>query len=53
MSEKLKNISEDMITQAKNYGATSVEALVVDNKALSIEVKNKNLEKIERKSTLT
>ena len=52
MSEKLKNISEDMITQAKNYGATSVEALVVDNKALSIEVKNKNLEKIENAETL-
>jgi PmbA protein len=52
MSEKLKNISEDIITQAKNYGATSVEALVVDNKALSIEVKNKNLEKIENAETL-
>ena len=52
MSEKLKNISEDIITQAKNYGATSVEALVVDNKALSIEVKNKSLEKIENAETL-
>ena len=41
-----------MITQAKNYGATSVEALVVDNKALSIEVKNKSLEKIENAETL-
>ena len=52
MSEKLKNISEDIITQAKNFGATSVEALVVDNKALSIEVKNRCLEKIENAETL-
>ena len=52
MSGNLKNISEDIITQAMNFGATSVEALVVDNRALSIEVKNKCLEKIENAETL-
>lgn len=53
MSENLKQLSEDLISQAKVFGATSVEALVVENKALSIEVKNQSLEKIENAETLS
>ena len=52
MSNDLKQLSEDLMTQAKLFGATSVEALAFENKALSIEVKNKSLEKIENSEAL-
>ena len=52
MSQNLKQLSEDLITQAKSFGATSVEAIVAENKALSIEVKDQSLEKIENAETL-
>ena len=52
MSMNLKQLSEELITQAKFFGATSVEALAAENKALSIEVKNGSPEKIENAETL-
>ena len=52
MSKNLKKMSEDLITQAKFFGATTTEAMVVTNKSLSIEVKNGSLEKIENAETL-
>jgi PmbA protein len=53
MSKSLKQLSEELITQAKLFGATATEALVVENKSLSIEVKNGSLEKLENAETLS
>ena len=52
MPQNLKRISEDLIKKAKALGATAAEATVAENKALSIEVKNQKLEKIENSKTL-
>ena len=52
MSQNLKELSETLIKKAKALGATAAEATIAENKALSIEVKNQRLEKIENSKTL-
>ena len=51
MSAQLKQLSQDLISMARNLGATSAEAVATENKSLSIEVKNQSLEKLENSDT--
>jgi PmbA protein len=52
MSQNLKQLAEELITKAKLLGATAAEGIVKQSKALSIEVKNSALEKIETSESL-
>ena len=52
MSQNLKKLSETLVKKAKDLGATAAEAMAAENQALSIEVKNQKLEKIENSKTL-
>ena len=52
MFQSLKQLSENLIEKATALGATAAEAMIVENKSLSLEVKNQNLEKIESSDTL-
>ena len=52
MSQYLKELSENLIKTAQKYGATAAESIVIENKSLSIEVKNQALEKVEKSDAL-
>ena len=52
MSKNIKDLSENLVHLAKKHGATSADSVVMIDESLSIEVRDKALEKAERSETL-
>ena len=52
MTQDLKELSEQLISTAKKFGASSAEAIVACGKSLSVEVKDQSLEKIENSESI-